>query len=105
MAGSLDLQSILGWVQLTRAVNVIKDGVPNPFPPFLMSVRGEDKVIGNSVKFVRTYGTRKTARVIDYGGVARHRENQQIDEVDAKMIAFGEEKVFSPYLLQCLRNF
>lgn len=102
---SKSLQDILGWVALTKAVNAVKDGVPNPFPPFLFTVKGEDKIIGNSVKFNRTYGMRKAARVIRYGAAPRHRELQQEELIEAKFISFGEERIYDPLVLQVLRNY
>lgn len=102
---SKSLQDILGWVALTKAVNAVKDGVPNPFPSWLFTVRNEDKIIGNSVKFNRTYGMRKTARVIRYGAAPRHRELQQEELVEAKFVSFGEERIFDPLVLQVLRNY
>lgn len=99
------LQDILGWVAITKAINAIKDGVPNPFPSWLFTVDAADRVIGDSVKFNRTYGTRKTARVVKYGAPPRHREMQDEELVEAKFIAFGEERQFKPYDLQVLREY
>lgn len=99
------LQDILGWVALTKAVNAIKDGVPNPLPPFLSSVRSEDRVIGNSVKFNRILGTRKTARMVTYGGGPRKRELQEEGLVEAKFIHFQEARDFSPLHLAMLRDY
>lgn len=105
MATSKALQDILGWVALTKAINAVKDGVPNPFPPWLFSVRSEDKVIGNSTKFNRLYGTRKGARVIKYGGVPRHRELQKEELAEVKFITLGEERIFEPNVLSMLRDY
>lgn len=105
MASSKSLQDILGWVALTKAVTVIKDGVPNPFPPWLFEVAGSDRVLGNSVKFNRMYGTRKAARVIKYGAAPRHRELQQEELVEAKFIHLGEERIFDPLILALLRDY
>jgi hypothetical protein len=98
-------QDILSWVALTKAIAAVRDGVPNPFPKYLFTVRPEDKVIGDSVKFNRTYGMRKTARVIKYGGVPRVRELQQEELKEAKFITFGEERQYPPYILQTLRAY
>src|SRR5688500_18048160 len=102
---SKSLQDILGWVAITKAVNAVKDGCPNPFPSWLFSVNGDDKIIGDSVKFNRTYGTRKTARVVKYGAPPRHRELQDEELAEAKFISFGEERQFRPYELQVLREY
>lgn len=102
---SLSLQDILGWVALTKAVNAVKDGVPNPFPKYLFTVKGDDKIIGDSVKFNRTYGMRKTARVVKYGAPPRHRELQKEELKEAKFVSFSEERIFNPYQLQVLRNY
>lgn len=102
---SKSLQDILGWVALTKAVNAVKDGIPNPFPPFLFTVRSEDKIIGNSTKFNRLYGARKAARSIKYGAAPRHRELQKEELIEAKFLAFGEERIFDPLVLQCLRDY
>lgn len=105
MAGSRAIQDILGYVALTKAVNAVKDGVPNPFPSWLFTVKAEDRVIGNSVKFHRTYGMREAARVIQYGAAPRHRELQQEELVEAKFLHFGEERIFDPLVLQVLRDY
>ncbi len=99
------LQDILGWVAITKAINAVKDGVPNPFPSFLFNVSNENKIIGNSVKFNRTYGMRKTARLTHYGASPRHRELQQEELVEAKFANLTESRTFSPYELQVLRNY
>lgn len=105
MAASPSLQDILGWVALTKAVNAIKDGIPNPFPPWLFTVRAMDRVIGNTVKFNRIYGTRQTARVIKYGAAPRHRELQKEELIEAKFLSLGEERIFDPLILTLLRDY
>lgn len=99
------LQDILGWVALTKAVNVIKDGVPNPFPSWLFTVKGEDRIIGGSVKYNRTYGTRKAARMVHGPAPAHRRALQDEDLVETKFIRFAEEMEFDPELLVTLRNY
>lgn len=99
------IQDILGWVALTDAVNAVKDGVPNPFPKWLFTVKSEDKIIGNSVKFNRYYGTKKTARVVEYGAPAPERALQRQELVEAKFISFREKKTLDPLVLQTLRNY
>jgi len=99
------LNDVLGWVALTKAVNVIKDGIPNPFPSWLFSVKGEDRILGNSVKYNRTYGTRKAARVVRENAPPRHRELQQEELVEAKFVTFGEEMIFDPQILMTLRDY
>jgi hypothetical protein len=105
MAGNKSIMDILGWVALTKAVNAVKDGVPNPFPPWLFQVKSENRVIGNSTKFNRVYGQRKTARVVKYGAAPRHRELQQEELVEAKLVHFYEERIFDPLILQVLRDY
>ncbi len=102
---SKSYNDLLGWVALTRAVNAVKDGCPNPFPPWLFTVAAGDRVLGNSVKFHRIYGTRKTARVVKYGAPPRHRELQQEELVEAKFIHVGEERIFDPLILALLRDY
>lgn len=99
------IQDILGWVALTRAVEAVRDGVPNPFPNWLFTVRGEDKILGNSVKFNRTYGSRETARVVEYGAPPRHRELQDEELSEVKFLHTGEERQFSPNILSMLRDY
>lgn len=99
------IQDILGWVALTDAVNAVKDGVPNPFPKWLFTVKQDDKVIGNSVKFNRWYGTRKTARVVEYGAPSPERALQRQELVEAKFISYAEKKTLDPLVLQTLRNY
>jgi hypothetical protein len=105
MATGYGLQDILGWVALTKAVNAVKDGVPNPFPPWLFEVAENDRVIGNSTKFNRLYGARKSARLIRYGAVPRHRELQQEELADVKFLHAGEERILDPLVLAMLRDY
>ena len=105
MATNTDLQSILGWVAITKAVNAVKDGVPNPFPPYLFKVEPENQVIGDSVKYNAIYGQRKTARTIRYGSGPRDREMQQEELRQFKFLSFGEKRTFEPYVLQVLRDY
>jgi hypothetical protein len=102
---SQGLQDILGWVALTKAVNAVKDGVPNPFPPYYFKVRPEDKIVGDSVKFNRTYGTRETARTVRYGAGAREKPMQQEELAATKFLSFSEKRTFDPYQLQVLRDY
>jgi hypothetical protein len=99
------LQDILGWVAIGRLAQAVKDGVPNPFPPYLFKVREEDKVIGDSVKFNRVYGTRETARTIRYGSGAREKPMQQEELAQQKFLSFAEKRTFDPYQLQVLREY
>lgn len=99
------LQDILGWVALTRAVNAVKDGIPNPFPPYLFTVKSEDKVVGDSVKFNKTYGQKKSARIVRYGAPPRLRQMQQEDLVEVKFLHLGEEQVIPPLVMQQLRDY
>lgn len=99
------LQDILGWVALTKAVTAVKDGIPNPFPPFLFRVKEENKVVGDSFKFNRMYGQRKTARASEYGASARRRGLQKEEVVDVKMLHFYEEQPIPPLIMQQLRDY
>jgi hypothetical protein len=99
------IQDILGWVALTRAIQKVKDGVPNPFPNWLFTVKGEDKVLGNSVKYHRLYGTKKAARVVKYGAAPRHRPLQDEELVEPKFMHFSEERIFEPLMLTMLRDY
>jgi hypothetical protein len=99
------LQDILGWVALTKAVNAVKDGVPNPLPPYLFEVRSESKVVGDSVKFNRTYGQRQTARRAEYGAASRRRAMAREELVEVKLIHFFEDQPIPPLVMQQLRDY
>lgn len=99
------LNDFLGWVALTKAVEAIKDGVPNPFPKSLFTVKADDRFIGPSVKFSRTYGTRQTAKVIKWGSPTVHVPMQDEELAEMKCISFGETRVLDPYILTVLRDY
>jgi hypothetical protein len=102
---SKGIQDILGWVALTKAVNAVKDGVPNPFPPWLMTVAAENKIIGNSVKAGRLYGQRQVRPHRPVRRPAPPPRDQQEELNEFKFITFSEERTFDPYVLQTLRDY
>src|SRR5262245_29323936 len=99
------LQDVLGWVALTKAIQAVKDGIPNPFPPFLFNVRPEDRIVGDSVKFNQMFGQRKAAKTARYGGAPHERALQREDLREAKFLHFLEKITFPPLILQTLRDY
>jgi Phage major capsid protein E len=97
------LQSLLGYVQLAGVIEAVKLGVPNPFPKEFFSIK--KKTEGDSGRYSQITGTRRTARIVQYGATALQREQRNFATKDVKLIHSFEEQQYSPILLMQLRNY
>lgn len=97
------LQQILGYVTLTKAIQEIKSGIPDPFPKEFETVTQE--VLGQSARYVRMFGQRRTARLSQYGASARNRELINLGTKDVILMHFFEEQRINPLVWQQLHNY
>lgn len=97
------LQQLLGYVQLAGIIEAVKLGVPNPFPKQFFNIT--KKTVGDSGRYSQVTGTRRTARLVQYGGPALQREQRNFATRDVKLLHSFEEQQYSPILLQQLRNY
>ncbi len=66
------ISQLLAVTNMLGAIQLVKPGVPNQLPPgFFSSVKG---TIGDSGKYTRTTGNRKTARQVQYGSPSNPRQ-------------------------------
>lgn len=73
------LEQILFYRNLTGVIRLIKSGIPNALPAEYMSVG--KKVPGNRAEYYRITGTRKLARMVQFGAPALRRELRNVDLV------------------------
>lgn len=95
------LQEILGYTTLMKAIEAVKDGVPNPLPKGFFNVT--EQVNGKSALLTRTYGQRQLANRVEYGAPAVGRDQKKIDTIPVKLLHFYNYLDFDPVLLMQLR--
>ncbi len=78
---TLDLQSVLGAPQMTGAIVARTADVPRPFPDVFYTPTPADRVIRNTGSFMRTYGSRRNARVNAYGAPSKLYTPDNFDDV------------------------
>ena len=97
---ALSLQQIIARESMLELIANVKSGVARPFPePFY---RSDQKVEGDSGKYLRVDGTRKMARLVQYGSPSRRRELAGVTEVPVKLMHTFEHQVHGPLTLQKL---
>src|SRR5262245_58442952 len=96
------LQSILGYVTLTRAIQHTTTGIPNPLPKGLVKVC--DKTIQDKGRYVQYTGERRTARLTKYGGAARHVDLRDARERDIRLLHCFQSQTLDPLVLKYLRS-
>lgn len=97
------LEQILGYVPLTGLIQAIKTGIPDNLPPSFTSTKSE--VPGNSGRYTQVKGTRRTARLAQYGSPAVKRELKGVESKDVKSLHTFEQIEMDPLTLQQLRNY
>lgn len=78
------LEQILGFRNLSGVVQAIKSGVPNPFEGTGFMNPGR-QFSGNKAEYYKITGTRRTARIVQYGSPAQRRELREIDLIPVTM--------------------
>lgn len=95
------LQQILGARNLTGVINSVVGGVPDDLiPPAFMSLTRP--VSGNQATYHKVQSTRKTARLVQYGGTARTRELQGVTETPVVLAHFFESFMVKPDTMMAL---
>lgn len=97
------IQEILGTSTLIGVIKDIKDGLPSEFlpPAFKTVTRG---VTGDSCKYRKVQGTRRLARLVQYGSPSLPADKIGITEVPLKLMHSFENQVHEPWVLQSLLN-
>ena len=99
MASIID---ILGWRNISTAVQKVETGIPNRLPPEFMSLT--EDVLGDKTTYVTFYGQRQTARRAEYGAQSRARTLKQIGEQSVNLLHFAEHIKIRQELFMRLRN-
>ncbi len=98
------LQQILGGRNLTGVIQGVAGGVPDDLLPegFMAATR---TVEGEYGTYVKVEGTRKTARLAQYGSPSQQRVLKGVSEVSIKLIHTVESIYHKPPVLMNLSNF
>jgi len=98
------LQELLGFENLTGVVQDPKGGIPaDVLPPAFLTVR--KPIEGNTAKWFAVQGTRRTARLVQYGAPSQRRNLQGVTERSAVMIHSFEHTHHDVSTLIALQNF
>lgn len=97
------LQQILGGKNLSGVIQGIKPGVPADFMPpgFINTTR---TVEGDTATYRKIEGTRKTARIAQYGSPSQVRALSGVKEVSVKLLHSIESNFHKPATLMNLTN-
>lgn len=99
MASIID---ILGWRNISTAVQKVETGIPDRLPPEFKSLT--EDVLGDRTTYVTFYGQRQTARRAEYGAQSRPRTLKQIGEQSVTLLHFAEHIKVRQELMLRLRN-
>lgn len=98
------LQQLLGYKSLTGVVSDQKAGIPaDILPPAFLSSRKPCE--GNQAQWLAVKGTRRTARLVQYGAPSRRRSREGVTERAAVMIHSYEHEYHDVSTLMMLKNF
>lgn len=98
------LQQILGAKNLTGVIQGIKPGIPKDLlPPAWF--RRTRTVEGDYGTYTKVEGTRKTARIAQYGSASRRRQLKGVSEVPIKLLHTIENIAHTPATLMNLTNY
>lgn len=93
----------MGYAPLTGTIQATKTGLPMPLPNGFMNLI--KPTIGDSGRYTRVTGTRRTARMAMYGSPAVRRQLKDIGTVDVKLLHTIEEILINPLVMQQLREY
>lgn len=99
MAALID---VLGWRNISTAVQKVETGVPDRVPPAFHNTT--EDVLGDRTTYVTFYGQRQTARRAEYGAPSRARTLRPVGEQTVTLLHFNEHIKIRQELLARLRN-
>ena len=97
------LLQILGYVPLTGLIQATTSGLPSPIPESFFTTKGS--TVGNVGRYTQVNGTRKTARLVQYGAPAMRRQLKDVASKDVKLLHTFEEIQIDMTVMQLLRNY
>lgn len=102
---ALSIEEILGFVPLTKRIETVKSGTPRPLPPAFYARKPEFRLLGDKTRRVETAGTRKAARLVNYGSAGRQIDHLPLSQRDIRLIHTEERLKFSTELFLQIRDF
>lgn len=96
------LQQVIGAENLVGVIQGIKPGLPPVLPEAML--RPTDRVNGNIGTYMKVEGTRKTARLVYYGGPSVARKLKGVTEVGVVLIHSLENHTHKPTTLMNLKS-
>lgn len=96
------LTDILGWRNISTAVQKVETGVPDRLPPAFNTTK--ENVLGDRTTYVTFYGERRTARRSEYGAPSRARTLRPLGEQSVTLLHFPEHMKLRQELMVRLRN-
>ncbi len=103
MAGGYSLNQILGYVTLTGLIQATKSGIPDTLPPKMMTRTKE--CLGDSGRYTRVTGERRTASLVMYGASAVEANLRNVATVDVKLLHCYMKQPIPPLVMQQIRQF
>lgn len=97
------LQQVLGYVPLTGLIQETTTGIPAPLPAGFFDTKGA--TVGNVGRYTQVTGTRKTAKIVQYGSPAQRRDLKGVAARDVKLLHTFEEIQIDLTVMQLLRNY
>jgi hypothetical protein len=96
------IETVLGYVTLCGTIERIKSGIPDVLPPAFRTIT--KPTIGNTGQYMRVFGTRQTARIVQYGSPAQRRDLKGVEAMPVILLHSFEEIQLSPLVYQQLRS-
>lgn len=96
------LEQILGFRNLTGVVQAIKSGIPNCLPDNFMTPGR--KFSGNKAEYYKVTGSRKTARLVQYGSPAVRRNLLDVADVPVQLLHTFEDQQWPLALTIAISN-
>lgn len=93
---------ILGWRNISTAVQAVESGVPNRLPPAFMNLK--ENVDADRTTWITFYGQRQTPKQVAYGSQSKPSDLKKIGEKSATLIQFAEHVKIRQELMLRLRN-
>ncbi len=97
------IQDLLGYQKLCGVIQATTTGIPKVLPAGFSPT--PTKTMGDSGRFMQVTGTRKTARLANYGSPAKMRDLKDIAKRDVKLMHAYEKIQLDPMLYQSLHSY
>jgi hypothetical protein len=100
---SMTIEQVLGYVPLMGTIQATTTGIPKVVPEAFYTTTKD--TIGDSGRYTRVTGQRRTSKLSQYGAPAVRRELKDVAFVDCKLMHTFEEQLIDPLTMQRIRNY